>query len=200
MKEIAAVVLAAGASRRFGTNKLLHPVKAGSGAKPLIACSLMPWLETFSQVTVVVRADSDELQRQAEQALGPEKAAGIRWRICPDAVLGMSASLAAGVAYNRDADGWLIGLADMPAVPSAIIGEVRDAIADAAPLAAPYCDGQRGHPVGFAARYRNELLALQGDTGAREILRREAGSLLRIDTTDPGIFTDIDIPEDLIGL
>lgn len=200
MKEIAAVVLAAGASRRFGADKLLHPVKVGDGAKPLIACSLLPWLEAFSQVTVVVRADSDELRRQVEQALGPEKAAGIRWRICPDAVLGMSASLAAGVAYNPSADGWLIGLADMPAVPSAIIGEVRDAIASGSPLAAPYCDGQRGHPVGFAARYRNELLALQGDTGAREILKREAGSLLRIDTTDPGIFTDIDIPEDLIGL
>lgn len=200
MTEIAAVVLAAGVSRRFGADKLLHPVKAGSGAMPLIACSLLSWLEAFSQVTVVVRADSDELRRQVEQALGPEKAAGIRWCICPDPALGMSASLAAGVAYNRDADGWLIGLADMPSVPAVIIGEVRDAIAEAAPLAAPYCDGQRGHPVGFAARYRNELLALQGDTGAREILKRDAGSLLRIDTTDPGIITDIDKLEDLIGL
>lgn len=200
MTKIAAVVLAAGASRRFGANKLLHPVKAGDGAMPLIARSLMPWLETFSQVTVVVRADCDELRRQVEQALGPEKAAGIRWCICPDAVLGMSASLAAGVAYNHNADGWLIGLADMPAVPSAIIGEVRDAIASGSPLVAPYCDGLRGHPVGFDARYRDELLALQGDAGARDILKRDAGNLLRIDTTDPGIFTDIDNPEDLIGL
>lgn len=200
MKEIAAVVLAAGASRRFGADKLLHPVNAGNNTIPLIARSLSPWLETFSQVTVVVRADSDELRRQIEQTLGPEKAAGIRWCICPDALLGMSASLAAGVAYNHHADGWLIGLADMPAVPSVIIGEVRDAIASGSPLAAPYCDGLRGHPVGFDARYRDELLALQGDAGARDILKRDAGSLLRIDTTDPGIFTDIDIPEDLIGL
>jgi len=200
VKEIAAVVLAAGASRRFGADKLLHPVKAGNSMMPLIARSLLPWLDAFSQVTVVVRADSDELRRQVEQALGPEKAAAVRWCVCPDAMLGMSASLAAGVAYNHNADGWLIGLADMPVISSAIIGEVRDAIASGASLAAPYCDGQRGHPVGFAARYRDELLALQGDAGAREILKREAGSLLRIDTTDPGIFTDIDNPEDLTGL
>lgn len=200
MKEIAAVVLAAGTSRRFGADKLLHSVKAGDGAMPLLARSLLLWLETFSQVTVVVRVDSDELRRQVEQALGPEKAAGIRWCICPDAVLGMSASLAAGVAYNRDADGWLIGLADMPHVPTAAIAAVRDAIVSGAPLAAPYCDGRRGHPVGFASRYRDELLALRGDAGARDILKRDAGNLLRIDTTDPGVFTDIDSPEDLIGL
>lgn len=200
MKKIAAVVLAAGASRRFGADKLLHPVKAGNSTMPLIARSLSPWLEAFSQVTVVVRDGSDALQRQVEQALGPERTAAIRWRLCPDAVIGMSASLASGVAYNHNADGWLIGLADMPSVPSAIIGEVRDAIAAGAPLAAPYCDGQRGHPVGFSSRYRDELLALQGDAGARAILKRDAGSLRRIDTTDRGIFTDIDNPEDLIGL
>lgn len=200
MKKIAAVVLAAGTSRRFGVDKLLHSVKAGDGAMPLLARSLSPWLETFSQVTVVVRVDSDELRQRTEQALSPEKAAAILWCICPDAVLGMSASLAAGVAYNRDADGWLIGLADMPHVPTAAIAAVRDAIVSGAPLAAPYCDGRRGHPVGFASRYRDELLALRGDAGARDILKRDAGNLLRTDTTDPGIFTDIDNPEDLIGL
>lgn len=84
---------------------------------PLVARSLLPWLEVFLQLTVVVRADSDELRRQAEQALGAEKAAAIHWRVCPDSVLGMSASLASGVAGNRDADGWVIGLADMPHVP-----------------------------------------------------------------------------------
>lgn len=200
MKEIAAVVLAAGASRRFGADKLLYPVKTRDGVMPLIARSLVPWLEAFAQVTVVVRADSDELRRQVEQALGPAKTAAILWCICPDSVLGMSASLAAGIAYNRDADGWLIGLADMLTISPAIIAKVRDAIASGFPLAAPYCNGQRGHPVGFAARYRDDLLALEGDVGAREILKRDAGSLLHIDTADAGIFTDIDSPEDLIGL
>lgn len=165
---------------------------------PLIARSLLPWLKVFSHLTVVVRVDSDELQRQAEEALGAEKAAAIKWLVCLDSALGMSASLASGVAGNRDADGWVIGLADMPHVPTAAIAAVRDAVTSGARLAAPYCDGQRGHPVGFAASYRNALLALQGDAGAREVLKRDAGRLQRIDTTDRGVLTDIDRPEDLM--
>ncbi|OAJ71840.1 hypothetical protein A7976_10305 [Methylobacillus sp. MM3] len=200
MKAIAGIVLAAGASRRFGSDKLLHPIKAGDGVMPLLARSLLPWLDVFSrQLTVVVRADSDELRRQVEQALGLEKAAAIHWRVCPDSGLGMSASLAAGVADNRDADGWVIGLADMPRMPTTAIAAVRDAVASGALLAAPYCDEQRGHPVGFAASYRNALLTLQGDTGARDVLKRDAGLLHRIDTTDRGVLTDIDRPEDLVG-
>ena len=166
---------------------------------PLLARSLLPWLEVFSRLTVVVRTDSDELRRQVEQALGLEKAAAIHWRVCPDSVLGMSASLASGVADNRDADGWVIGLADMPRMPTTAIAAVRDAVASGALLAAPYCDEQRGHPVGFAASYRNALLTLQGDTGARDVLKRDAGLLQRIDTTDRGVLTDIDRPEDLVG-
>jgi len=200
VKAIAGIVLAAGASQRFGSDKLMHPIEAGDGAMPLLARSLLPWLEVFSrQLTVVVRTDSDELRRQVEQAMGPEKAAAIHWRVCPDSVLGMSASLASGVADNRDADGWVIGLADMPRVPTTAIAAVRDAIASGALLAAPYCDGQRGHPVGLAASYRKALLTLQGDTGARDVLKRDAGLLHRIDMADRGVLTDIDRPEDLLG-
>jgi molybdenum cofactor cytidylyltransferase len=88
----------------------------------------------------------------------------------------------------------------MPQVPAAVIASVRDAIAAGAPAAAPFCDGQRGHPVGFSARYREELFALQGDAGARALLQRDAALLHRIDTTERGIFADIDSPEDLASL
>jgi molybdenum cofactor cytidylyltransferase len=200
MQQVAAIVLAAGASRRFGSDKLLHPVRLDGKPLPLLARSLLPWLEVFPEVTVVVREESAELRQQTEAALGPEKTAALRWCVCPDAARGMSASLACGIGQERNAAGWLVGLADMPQVPAAVIASVRDAIAAGAPAAAPFCDGQRGHPVGFSARYREELLALQGDAGARALLQRDAALLHRIDTTERGIFADIDSPEDLASL
>jgi len=200
MQHVAAVVLAAGASRRFGSDKLLYPVRLDGKTLPLLACSLLPWLQVFTEVTVVVREESAELRQQTEAALGAENTAALRWCVCLDAARGMSASLACGIAQERNAAGWLVGLADIPHVPEAVIAAVRDAIAAGAPAAAPFCDGQRGHPVGFAARYREELLALQGDAGARALLQRDAALLHRIDTTERGIFADIDSPQDLAGL
>lgn len=112
----------------------------------------------------------------------------------------MAASLACGVRANADATGWLIGLADMPAVPAAAIVGVRNALAAGAALAATSRDGRRGHPVGFAAHYREELLTLQGDAGARRLLERDISRLVQIETHDDGIFTDVDIPGDLRSL
>lgn len=121
----------------------------------------------------------------------------MHWLVCQDAARGMAASLACGVSANREAAGWLIGLADMPAIPPSAIVGVRNALLNGASLAATSCDGKRGHPVGFAFHYREELLALQGDTGARHLLERDKSDLVQIGTGNKGIFTDIDIPDDL---
>ncbi|MFZ3019478.1 MAG: nucleotidyltransferase family protein [Gallionella sp.] len=198
--EIAAVVLAAGASRRFGSDKLRHPVTRHGVTLPLAAHSLQPWLEIFRRVTVVVRPGTGAFCHEIETALGAAKSAPIRWVVCKDAADGMADSLACGVHANRDAEGWLIGLADMPAVPLAVIAGVRNALLGGAGLAAPACEGRRGHPVGFAAHYREELLALQGDAGARHLLERDNSRVVHIETSDDGIFADIDIPDDLVTI
>jgi molybdenum cofactor cytidylyltransferase len=54
--------------------------------------------------------------------------------------------------------------------------------------------------VGFSAALRDELLALDGDTGARAILERHAGLIVQVRSDDPGIFVDIDTPQDLARL
>ncbi|HXU93290.1 MAG TPA: nucleotidyltransferase family protein [Gallionella sp.] len=195
--EIAAVVLAAGASRRFGSDKLLHPVRRHGATLPLAAHSLLPWLETFGQVTVVVRPTAEAFCSEIETALGATRAAAIRWVRCADAAQGMAASLACGVRANRDAAGWLIGLADMPAVPEMAIAGVRDALREGAALAAPFRDGRRGHPAGFSARYREDLLGLKGDAGARALLERDRSRVTQVKIGSDGIFADIDTPDDL---
>jgi molybdenum cofactor cytidylyltransferase len=198
--EIAAIVLAAGSSRRFGSDKLLHPVTLQGVTLPLAAHSLLPWLETFERTTVVVRPGSEPFCNAIVAALGATRSVKLHCLVCDDAALGMAASLACGVRANRDAAGWVIGLADMPVVPAAAISGVRNALQAGAGLAAAACRGRRGHPVGFGWRYCEELLALQGGAGARALLERDLSSLVQIETGNNGIFADIDIPGDLQNL
>jgi molybdenum cofactor cytidylyltransferase len=194
---IAAIVLAAGASRRFGSDKLLHPLTLRGTRLPLAAHSLLPWLDTFATISVVVRPGADKFCNAIESALGERGAAQITWVECADAVHGMASSLVCGVSANHAAAGWLIGLADMPAVPVTAIAGVRNALSDGAALAAPSHAGRRGHPVGFASRYYDQLLELQGDNGARRLLEQDSANLTEIKVDDPGILADIDRPGDL---
>ena len=192
MADLSAIVLAAGKSRRFGADKLLQPLRLHGITQPLAVHSLQPWLAVFPEVTVVTGTESDALR----QVLGSCGNA-IRWVNCENAEQGMGHSLSTGIAANVLASGWLIGLADMPAVSHAAIAGVRDAIEQGLSLAAPYYQGRRGHPVGFSATYLDELLALQGDQGAREILQRDSARLARIEVDDRGIFYDIDTLDDM---
>lgn len=196
-RAIAAIVLAAGVSSRFGSDKLLHPLTLHGVTLPLAAHSLLSWLEIFSHVTVVVRPASAIFCSAIETALGATNAAAIRWTVCTDAAQGMACSLACGVHANRDAAGWLIGLADMPVLPSAAIAGVRNALLAGAGLAAPSRDGRCGHPVGFASHYQKELLMLQGNKGARRLLERDTSEVVRVKIDNDGIYADIDIPTDL---
>jgi molybdenum cofactor cytidylyltransferase len=195
-------MLAAGSSQRFGSDKLLHPLTLRGATLPLAAHSLLPWMETFEQISIVVRPGAKVFRSAIEAALGigkggANKSAAINWIECADAAQGMAASLACGVRANLDAEGWLIGLADMPAVPVEAITRVRKALSAGAAIAVPAHAGRRGHPVGFARQYRIELLALQGDVGARRLLERDASHVVEIRIDDAGIFADIDVPGDL---
>jgi molybdenum cofactor cytidylyltransferase len=185
---IAAIVLAAGFSRRFGSDKLLHPLTLNGRTLPLAAHSLLSWLEVFDRVCVVTRPGA----RTFADALDASR---ISWVVCEHADRGMAESLACGIRATIGAAGWLIGLADMPRVPASAIAGVKDALIEGAPLAAASRNGRLGHPVGFSSRYLDELLALKGDAGARHILERD--DVRRVEAESDGIFADIDQPLDL---
>ncbi|MEO8485436.1 MAG: nucleotidyltransferase family protein [Betaproteobacteria bacterium] len=181
------ILLAAGASRRFGGDKLLVPLADGT---PMAAASCRVLRASLGDVVAVVRTGDDALAT----LLAHE---GARVVHCARAREGMGASLACGVEASADARGWIVGLADMPWIAPASIRAVADAIAAGASLAAPTCRGVRGHPVGFAATHRDALRALGGDEGARALLADAGPALRLIAVDDPGVLRDVDRPADL---
>ncbi len=188
------ILLAAGFGRRFvasgGGNKLLHPL--GDGL-PVGLRTARVWKAALDKVLAVVKPEDAILAGFFRQA-------GCEIVNNSDALDGMGTSVAAGVAAASNASGWIVGLADMPYVSETTILALGRALADGAPLAAPYFQGQRGQPVAFSTRYRDELLALRGDAGAREILKAHAQDLRRIEVDDSGILRDIDTLQDLAAV
>lgn len=184
---IQGILLAAGQGLRFGADKLLHPLPDGT---PMALQSARRMRAALPQMLVVLRPDC----RALEELLRRE---GLPWVIAADAELGMGHSVAAGVAASAGAAGWVIGLADMPFVSPATIASVAAALREGAPLAAPQYQGRRGNPVGLGAGFRDALLALQGDAGARAILQSEAQRLRLVPVDDAGVLQDVDTPADL---
>jgi molybdenum cofactor cytidylyltransferase len=181
------VLLAAGEGVRFGGGKLVHPLDDGSAIAAHAARNL---ISAGLDVVAVVRAGDFPLADILEQE-------GCQVTPCTQSVHGMGHTLAHGVTASREAAGWIVALGDMPRVKPATIEAIAAALAAGAAIAAPVYQGERGHPVGFASRLRDELMQLVGDTGAKAVLQRHAEEIVLVDCDDPGVVLDIDRKADL---
>jgi len=187
LRKLTAILLAAGASNRFGGPKLLHPLSDGT---PVAVQSALALTRVLPHTVVVVRPD-DVALTDAFTELGLDVV------INPAARTGMASSLVAGVRASRDSDGWLIALADMPWVRPETINQLATQLLLGASMVAPVYQGQRGNPVGFSSQWFDALSALRGDRGARELLRQHPNELVLLGTEDPGVLKDVDYPDDL---
>jgi molybdenum cofactor cytidylyltransferase len=182
-----AILLAAGQSTRFGSQKLLHPLSNGV---PMVVQSARNLKRVFERVIVVISPEYLSLSKLLE-------AEGVEGVINHRAREGMGTSLALGVTSTVEAKGWVIALGDMPFISTSTLQVVGSRLVLGAMLVAPFYQGQRGHPVGFNATFRDELLALSGDKGAGVLIKRESTQLTKVETQDKGALWDIDQAEDL---
>lgn len=124
-----------------------------------------------------------------------------RWRPVenPDAHTGMASSLRAGVAAAAPgAPFYLLALGDMPAVHSGVADALVAAWrAGEVEAVVPVHDGRRGHPVLLSGTWRDDLMHLGGDRGARDLLLARQDRVLEVPVDDPGVLFDVDRAEDL---
>jgi molybdenum cofactor cytidylyltransferase len=188
---IRGLLLAGGAAARFGGAKLL--AAASDNPVPIGARAARSLLAGAGNALAVVRPGDAALARALREA-------GCEVLETAECLLGLGASLAAGVKASRDADGLLVALADMPRILPATHRAVAAALGRGAKLAAAGdAGGRRGHPVGFSPDLFADLAALDGDEGARSVIERHRAWLEIVRVDDPGIFFDIDTPGDLAG-
>lgn len=186
------ILLAAGFSRRFGAgNKLLHCLPDGT---PVGLASARNLIRAVPLSIAVVRPENAELAALLRQA-------GMQVLTCTEQEQEMADSLSAAVCFSagfaESAGGFVIALADMPFIDPLTIVAVADKLGAGASIVVPAYQGQRGHPVGFAARFRPELESLRGDEGARSVLKRHQQEIQLLECSDAGILADIDTPADV---
>ena len=200
---VVGLLLAAGRGLRYrdagGGNKLLArmPVTPASAASAstVVAAAAQPLLAECAAVIAAVRDDDTAVA-------GELIALGCRVVRCPCADEGMGSVLAWLVAQAPASSPLVIGLGDMPFIRPQTVRAVVRALCDdlsaagtTNALVAPTWNGQRGHPVGFGPGWREALLALRGDQGARTLIAQAQCARIAVD--DPGIVRDIDVPDDL---
>jgi molybdenum cofactor cytidylyltransferase len=188
--QIGAVILGAGFSRRFGTDKRIAPL----GSTRVAETTVSLYLDAFSHVRVVLRSE--------DQALGESlKHLGAEPCFTDKAHLGLGHSLASGCADLT----WhyaFIALMDMPFVAAATLKRLLNtARAHPQDIIQPVFNRattrERGHPVGMPGDLFPELASAHGDQGARWVLQSYAARVRQVPCNDIGIVRDIDQPSDL---
>ncbi len=186
---IAALVLAAGRSRRFGAvNKLLAEIDG----TPMVARVVTAATASKAATVVVVTGHQAAKVRAA--------LAGAEFVDSPDYADGLSASLRAGLAaLPDDIDGAVVCLGDMPRVTAALIDALIDAFdpAAGAAICLPTHRGKRGNPVLWARRFFAEMAAVTGDTGARHLIGEHADVVCEVPCNNDAVLVDVDTPEAL---
>lgn len=203
--------MAAGQGSRFraqaGTDKLLARYETGVGESTLVLQQTLRNLKGIGQRRVVVtRPDNGEVAALARRE---------GFDVLAVQTLGMGETLAQAIAAEPNHRGWLIALGDMPFVQPETFRQIAEAVSEDV-IAVPFCslknsvspassnspDGTlvvgtpvAGNPVAFGRRYFKALCALTGDRGGRGLFGQ--GELRWVECSDPGIYRDVDVPDDL---
>jgi molybdenum cofactor cytidylyltransferase len=187
---IAALILAAGQSKRMGQPKML-----------------LPWGETtvLGQVVNTFKAAGVEdllvitggAKEQVETLVGDSA----RTIFNPDFAEGeMLSSIQAGLAEVKpEVEAVLVGLGDQPQVQERSVRlVVEEYTKSGASLVVPSYQKRRGHPWLVTRPHWDEILRMSPSETLRDFLNRHANEIRYVEVNDPGILKDLDTPEDYL--
>lgn len=190
--KITALVLAAGQSSRMGDqNKLLLKFNDQSMVSHVVD-QLM--LSNASSVLVVTGNEAEHVRNSISQK--------VKFAQNPYFELGLSSSLKVGISeLPEDSDGVMICLGDMPYITTDNYDQLINSF-ELNKIIAPTSNGKVGNPLIFSEEYFGDFTKLEGDKGARKLLKEHQKNVIKIDLNTEAIFDDIDTPlsyEQILG-
>lgn len=185
---ICAIVLAAGRSKRMGTQKLLLPL----GGKSVIARVVDELSASqVKKLLIVVGSDAEGMR----EALTGKTVQFVR---NPAAASDMLESVRCGLrALPTDCEAALVVLGDQPGITRALVDEfIHRLCHDKSEIIVPTCNGHRGHPVLFSSRYFDEVLTHHVNDGLRGFLNAHSNEVVTVAVSDVTAMEDMDTPTD----
>jgi molybdenum cofactor cytidylyltransferase len=185
---LAALILAAGESRRMGS------------AKALLLYNDRTFVEHLLDVTrhsrigvqrVVLGAEAEYIRER----LGLDSSLMIE---NPDWQQGQLSSIQAGIRSLAETptEGVLLCLVDHPLISSTLVKTLIESFdASGKAIVLPSYLGRRGHPLIFASRLYDELLAAPAETGARAVVWKHDGEVLEVPTEEQGVLINLNDPD-----
>jgi len=185
---IGAIILAAGESRRMGTQKLLLPYAGRQVIQHIADAALKCRIDQ----TVVVTGYQPERIHQTLNGFEVTFAQNDNY---PE---GMLTSIRTGLAaLPENLEAFMVVLGDQPSLTPAIIDILIDGFrASEKGIVIPWVNDDSGHPIIIDATYRQEVMTKFDDTGLRGLIYGRPEEVHRLPVTDPGVLRDMDTPED----
>ena len=184
--KIAGIILAAGASNRFGSDKLQQKLGDGSYLGVVSAKKLQPFVD---ELKIVVPRNNKKRQKIF---------CDFNNLIISKKLPQFSDSLKIGLSAVQNYDYCIIGLADMPFISTATYESLLSTLSlKRFDLIAPSFDGQRGHPVAISSDVINHFLDSKEKVLIKDYFKKNEFKQFIFSTQDAGILHDVDYPEDL---
>jgi molybdenum cofactor cytidylyltransferase len=203
IERFAAIVIAAGESRRMGTPKQLLPWHGRTFIEQIVSTLLESPLD---EIVVVLGHRADEIRAQipnltSADATGEGQIVGpvVRALLNPRYTEGMLTTIQCGIAaLGDDVRAAYIALVDQPQIKASTLATLRQQFeAGGKGIVVPSHQMRRGHPLLIDLRkYRAEILAIDGPPGLQKLLRSHPDDILHVNFDDASVLADLDTPED----
>ena len=193
MTGTAGIILAAGESKRFGQPKQLIQIKGKYLLEWVLHAALNSKLE---KVILVLGHEYQAIRNRVDERSYGEK---LRVVYNKDFRQGQSTSLKSGLSEIRGTfPQVMLLLGDQPLVSREMINMLLERFDQSEKtIGVPVYKGERGNPVIFTQTFYDELMTIEGDMGARHLIKRHDRDVLKIEIEAPTVFLDVDSPEDL---